>query len=166
MKERAGAMAAVDGRSIGVIDIGSNSVRMVVYEGLMRSPQALFNEKVLCGLGRAVGKTGEIDAAAFDMALATLRRFAHLAGDMELRHLEPVATAAVRDARNGPAFLAAVKAECGLDVRLLSGEEEARYSALGVIAGMPHVDGVVGDLGGGSLELIEVRNSTVGQRCT
>lgn len=160
------ARGQADARPIGVIDIGSNSVRMVVYEGLVRSPQALFNEKVLCGLGRAVGKTGLIDDAAFDMAIATLKRFAHLAGDMGLRHLETVATAAVRDAANGGAFLDAVKAQCGLDVRLLSGEEEARYSALGVIAGIQQVDGVVGDLGGGSLELIEVSSNTVGRRCT
>ncbi|GAB4137151.1 MAG: exopolyphosphatase [Sphingomonadales bacterium] len=156
----------VDNRPIGVIDIGSNSVRMVVYEGLIRSPQALFNEKVLCGLGRSVGKTGLIDDAAFAMALTTLKRFAHLASDMGLRHLEAVATAAVRDAANGADFLRAVKRECGLSVRLLSGEEEARYSALGVIAGVPDVDGVVGDLGGGSLELIEVNGGVIGRRCT
>ena len=114
---KAAAASAADHRPIGVIDIGSNSVRMVVYEGLIRSPQALFNEKVMCGLGRSVGKTGLIDDAAFAMALTTLKRFAHLASDMGLRHLEAVATAAVRDAANGADFLRAVQRECGLAKR-------------------------------------------------
>ena len=155
-----------DSRLFGVIDIGSNSVRLVVYQGLRRTPQILFNEKVLCGLGRAVGQSGRMDDVSIDRAMATLRRFAILCEDMRLDHIETVATAAVRDAENGPEFVEAVARECGFEVRVLSGKKEARLSALGVISGLPDANGIAGDLGGGSLELIHVANGGVHERAT
>lgn len=142
---------------IGIIDIGSNSIRLVVYRGDGRTPPVIFNEKVMAGLGRGVAATGALSEASTDLAVATLKRFALLARDMRVRDLRTVATAAVRDASNGEAFVRRVRRECRLDVRVIAGEEEARLAAFGVIAGIPDADGIVGDLGGGSLELVRVR---------
>lgn len=144
------------GRLTAVIDIGSNSVRMVVFQGLNRVPQVLFNERVLCGLGRDVNKRGRMDEGAVELALTTLSRYAELCRDMRVDHIETVATAAARDAENGEEFVARVEAECGFTVKVLSGVEEARLTALGVLAGTPDADGIAADLGGGSLELVHI----------
>ncbi|TCM18049.1 exopolyphosphatase/guanosine-5'-triphosphate,3'-diphosphate pyrophosphatase [Novosphingobium sp. PhB165] len=138
-----------------IIDIGSNTVRMVVYNGPPRAPVVVLNEKVSARLGRDLGKTGAISDKAMRSALTTLARFAGLLRLLDVRNVECVATAAARDASNGPAFLDAVRA-LGLFPRLLSGEEEARASATGVIAAFPGARGVAADLGGGSLELVEI----------
>ncbi|WP_213981817.1 Ppx/GppA family phosphatase [Sphingomonas sp. dw_22] len=148
---------------VAIIDIGSNSVRLVVYEGAARLPSILFNEKVLAGLGKGLGETGTIDAASLAMARSALARFALLAGEMQVSELRTVATAAVRDAANGGDLIAAAEA-LGLDVELLSGEEEATASGMGVLSGIPDADGIVGDLGGGSLELVRVVAGTVTDR--
>jgi exopolyphosphatase/guanosine-5'-triphosphate,3'-diphosphate pyrophosphatase len=147
----------------GIIDIGSNSVRFVTYAGNARVPAPLFNEKVTPGLGRGIERDGRMDSASINRALASLARFRVLSRDMALARLHTVATAAVRDASNGSDFLSAVR-EIGLDPRVLSGEEEAELSALGVISGIPEADGIVADLGGGSLELADVREGKVGDR--
>ena len=157
--------APVPGRT-AVLDVGSNSVRMVVFDALRRHPMQMFNEKVMCGLGRSVGKTGRMDDEAMDAAAAALRRFAGLMGPMQVETVAGVATAAVREAENGPAFLDRVAAETGLSLTVVSGEEEARLSALGVIAGLPEACGVVGDLGGGSLELMRVDRRDLQDRVT
>lgn len=141
---------------IAIIDIGSNSVRLVVYQGLSRAAGILFNEKVMAGLGRGVAATGALAADSVDTAVAALRRFAILARAMQVDSLRAVATAAVREASNGAAFVARVREETGLPVEVIDGETEARAAAYGVIAGIPEADGVVGDLGGGSLELVRV----------
>ncbi len=144
----------------GVIDIGSNSIRLVVYGGPLRAPTVLFNEKVMAGLGLGVQRDGQLDQAAMDVALACLKRFAMLAQAMDVPKPRTVATAAVRQAKNGADFLAKVRA-LWLDVELLSGEQEAEIAALGVIAGIEGADGIVGDLGGGSLELARVKGGKV-----
>lgn len=141
---------------VGIIDIGSNSVRLVVYQGLTRVPAALFNEKVMAGLGRGLAANGRLGNGAMDTAVAALARFASLATAMGVTALRTVATAAVREAANADEFLARVASETGLEIEIIDGETEARGAALGVIAGIPGADGVVGDLGGGSLELIRV----------
>lgn len=142
-----------------IIDIGSNSVRVVVYDGPARAPSVLLNEKVTARLGRGVGETGELSDKAMRSALAALARYATLLRMMDIRDVETVATAAVRDASNGGLFLEKVRA-LGLDPRLLSGEEEAIASAHGVMAAFPGAKGVVADLGGGSLELTELDGQT------
>jgi exopolyphosphatase / guanosine-5'-triphosphate,3'-diphosphate pyrophosphatase len=144
------------GPPVGVIDIGSNSVRLVVYEGLTRSPTPIFNEKVLAGLGREVQSTGLLAADAVDKALASIRRFRALCDRMEVGKVLAIATAACRDAKNGKAFVAEAERLCGVKVDVLSGKREAELSALGVVSGFHKPDGIVGDLGGGSLELTEV----------
>jgi exopolyphosphatase/guanosine-5'-triphosphate,3'-diphosphate pyrophosphatase len=141
---------------IGVIDIGSNSVRLVVFDSLSRSATSLFNEKVLCGLGRSLDRTGRLDPDGVKRAHATIRRFVSLAEAMKLERVDLIATAAVRDAEDGEEFVTRVRTDFGAEVCVLSGIEEARLVGLSVVAAMPDADGLVGDLGGGSLELVEV----------
>ncbi|HZO45091.1 MAG TPA: exopolyphosphatase [Xanthobacteraceae bacterium] len=149
------------GPPIAVIDIGSNSVRLVVYEGLTRSPTPIFNEKVLCGLGREVQTTGLLAADAVDKALSALRRFRALCDRMEVAQLWSIATAAARDASNGKSFVSEAERICGCKIDVLSGKREAELSALGVVSGFHRPDGIVGDLGGGSLELTEVHGHRI-----
>ncbi len=148
---------------LAVIDIGSNSVRLVVYERLARAPTPLFNEKALCGLGRGISTTGRLDREAVASALSSIRRFFLLAAQMQVTELFVFATAAVRDASNGGEFVAAVEGITGGTVVLLSGAEEARLSALGVVSGIHKPDGVAGDLGGGSLEVIDIGGNAIGR---
>jgi exopolyphosphatase/guanosine-5'-triphosphate,3'-diphosphate pyrophosphatase len=148
---------------IAVIDIGSNSLRLVVYDRVGRAPLALFNEKVLCGLGRGLGRTGRLNADAIAPALANLQRFVALARAVGVARLDIIATAAVRDASDGAQFVAEATRRCGVPINILDGGAEGRLSALGVVAGIPQADGVVGDLGGGSVELIPVDLGQVGE---
>jgi exopolyphosphatase / guanosine-5'-triphosphate,3'-diphosphate pyrophosphatase len=152
--------------SVAVIDIGSNSVRLVVYEAMTRSLVSLFNEKTLCGLGREVQSTGLLAPDAVAKALTSLRRFRALCKIMKVGRVYAIATAACRDATNGPDFIAKAERICGIDIEILSGPREAKLSALGVISGIHNPDGIVGDLGGGSLELIDVRGNRVRQGVT
>ncbi|MBV9220020.1 MAG: exopolyphosphatase, partial [Methylobacteriaceae bacterium] len=151
------------GDPVAIVDVGSNSVRLVAYEGLTRAPTPLFNEKVLCGLGRGVATTGKLDSEGIERALAALRRFRILCRGMGVKDIHVLATAAVRDAVNGPQFLEAAEAAIGCHIELLSGRREAELSGLGVVSSIHRPDGVVGDLGGGSLELIDVKGARVGR---
>ena len=141
---------------IGVIDLGSNSLRLVVFERLGAALFPLFNEKVMCGLGRGIASTGRLSPDGIDLALANLRRFVAFAQALGVDHLAVLATAAVRDAVDGEAFAAEVERQCRVPVRIIDGAEEARLSAAGVLAGIPDADGIVADLGGGSVELVRV----------
>jgi exopolyphosphatase/guanosine-5'-triphosphate,3'-diphosphate pyrophosphatase len=160
---RAGKVSA-EQHLTGVVDIGSNSVRLVVYRGLTRAPLMLFNEKVMCALGKGVGKTGALDPDARALALATIRRFALLCRDMGAHTLQAIATSAVREATDGADFVADVRSACNLVVEVISGEEEARLAALGVSSAIPQANGVVGDLGGGSLELVRLERGAIQDR--
>ena len=153
---------AVTGRS-AIIDIGSNSIRLVVYDGPGRVPFILFNEKVMAGLGAELGVTGRISDEAMERGIIALRRFARLAHEMEVSRLRCVATAAVRDAENGAEFVRRAREEASLSVALLSGRQEGEAAGYGVISAIPEADGIVGDLGGGSLELAQVRGGRVEQ---
>lgn len=144
-------------KSIAVIDIGSNSVRLVVYEDKTRNLAPIFNEKTLCGLGREVQSTGLLAPDAVVKALAALKRFKALCKVMKVGEVHAIATAACRDATNGPEFISKAESICGCSIEILSGAREAKLSALGVASGVYKPDGIVGDLGGGSLELIDVR---------
>jgi exopolyphosphatase/guanosine-5'-triphosphate,3'-diphosphate pyrophosphatase len=150
-------------RPTAIVDIGSNSVRLVAYEGLTRAPTPIFNEKALCGLGKGVATTGRLADEGMTRAFEALRRFRKLCEFMQIEDVRPVATAAARDATNGPQFLAAAEQAIGRPIELISGSREARLSALGVVSTFHGADGVVGDLGGGSLELIDVKGSAVGE---
>jgi exopolyphosphatase/guanosine-5'-triphosphate,3'-diphosphate pyrophosphatase len=153
-----------NGPRVGVIDIGSNSIRLVVYDRLCRMPVPLCNEKVLCGLGRGVERSGQLNPRGVEQALANLVRFRMLADHMGVIRLDGLATAAVRDTEDGPAFIAAVRERAGIEVRIIDGEEEARLSALGVLSAIPGADGIAADLGGGSLELIGLDRGALGPR--
>ena len=147
--------------TVAVVDIGSNSVRLVVFNADRRVPRVLFNEKTLCGLGNGLAETGRLNPDGRALAERTVTRFLALGAVMGVGRWELVATAAMRDAEDGPAFAERLFALTGLEVRVISGAEEGRLSALGVLSGIPDADGIVGDLGGGSLELARVRRGAV-----
>ncbi len=151
---------------VAVVDIGSNSVRLVVYEAATPAPTPLFNEKVLCGLGRTVASTGELDPKSVERALRALRRFRGIIDQIGAEKIEVIATAAARDAENGPDFVARAEAILEAPVQLLTGTKEAELAALGVLAGHRQADGLAGDLGGGSLELVDIFDGTTGDAVT
>ncbi|WP_197945410.1 exopolyphosphatase [Oricola thermophila] len=153
-------------RPIAVVDIGSNSVRLVIYEGLVRAPSILFNEKVQCGLGRGIAETGNMDEGAVRSALDALRRFRALADQGRVERLVVLATAAAREAGNGPAFIEEAERILGQEITVLSGREEALYSAYGVQSAFRAIDGVMGDLGGGSLEVVDMKGEAIGEGMT
>lgn len=140
-------------KRVGVMDVGSNSVRLVVYDVRGRAMQPRFNEKVLAGLGRGLTSTGKLHKDGIEVAIAALSRFASITRAQQVEALFAFATAAVREASDGKEFVERVKKETGITLRILSGDDEARFAAEGVLAGTPGVDGVAGDLGGSSLEL-------------
>src|SRR5262245_44264213 len=155
-----------DRRPLSVIDIGSNSIRLVIYEGIARSPTILFNEKMLAGLGRGIVSTGKLDPEAVTRAVGEFRRFRALSEQAGSEQLYVIATAAAREAENGMDFIHRAEEILGTEVRVLTGREEARYSALGVISGFHPANGIAGDLGGGSLELVDVDRETIGDGIT
>jgi len=160
------ARGRLPGEPVAIVDIGSNSVRLVAYEALSRALTPIFNEKVLCGLGRGVATTGFLTEDATAKALAALQRFRVLCRTMGIANLRAVATAAVRDAANGPQFLELAERAIGCEIDLLAGPREAQLSAIGVASSIWAADGVVGDLGGGSLELADVAGGKVGRGVT
>lgn len=151
---------------VGVVDVGSNSVRLVVFDGAARSPAYFYNEKILCGLGAGLAQTGRLNPEGRTRALAAIRRFQLLAEGMDLAPLTAVATAAVREASDGGEFRAEVARETGLQLHVIDGAEEARLSAQGVLLGWPEAEGLVCDIGGSSMELAQVSGREVGARIT
>ncbi len=149
---------------VGVVDVGSNSVRMVIFDGAARSPAYFYNEKIMCGLGKDLAETGSLNPEGRKRALAALKRFALLASGMEADPLTVVATAATREALDGPEFQADVLRETGLKLHVIDGAEEARLSAQGVLLGWPDAAGVVCDIGGNSMELARIGGGKVGKR--
>jgi exopolyphosphatase/guanosine-5'-triphosphate,3'-diphosphate pyrophosphatase len=136
-------------------------VRLVVYEGLARSPTPIFNERTLAGLGREVQSTGLLATDAVETALTALRRYRALCDTLQVERVWAIATAACRDAKNGRAFVAEAERICGIPIDVLSGRRESQLTALGVVSGIHRADGIVGDLGGGSLELVDIRGTRV-----
>jgi exopolyphosphatase/guanosine-5'-triphosphate,3'-diphosphate pyrophosphatase len=149
-----------------VIDVGSNSVRLVIYRVEGRAIWSLFNEKVQAGLGRGVEQTGLLDPDGVDAALTALRRFRAVLDAVQPQAIYTAATAAVREAADGQNFVNRVRAETGFELNILDGEQEARFAALGVLAGAPEAEGVVGDLGGFSLELVRLDGGRPGSGVT
>ncbi len=151
---------------VGVVDVGSNSVRMVVFDGAARSPAYFYNEKIMCALGKGLAETGRLNPLGRTRALAALKRFALLAKGMDIQTMTVVATAATREAADGPDFEAQVLAETGLKLWVIDGDEEARLSAQGVLLGWPDAKGIVCDMGGSSMELARIGGGKVGKRLT
>ncbi len=151
---------------VGVIDVGSNSVRLVVFDGAARSPAYFYNEKIMCALGAGLSETGHLSPEGRKRAVSAIRRFAALARGMGIAPLTAVATAAVREARDGEEFCREVLSETGIRVWVIDGREEARLSAQGVLLGWPGSYGMVCDIGGSSMELADIDNGQVGHRVT
>jgi exopolyphosphatase/guanosine-5'-triphosphate,3'-diphosphate pyrophosphatase len=149
-------------RPVAVVDIGSNSVRLVIFDGPWRHASALHNEKAICAIGRNMVTTGRLDEAGMDVALETLLRFRELCAGHDVRDVGAVATAAARDAENGREFIRRAEKALGKPIRILSGEEEANTAAEGTLAGIPGADGLVADLGGGSLDMVTVKDGATG----
>lgn len=147
---------------VAIVDIGSNSVRLVIYESFSRAPATVHNEKVICAIGRNMVTTGRLHEEGMAMALEALARFRLMADALSVSHREAVATAAARDAQNGPEFIRQAESIWGTPIRVLSGHEEARLAAEGVLSGTPDADGLVADLGGGSLDMVTVRGGETG----
>lgn len=158
--------AALSSTDAAVLDVGSNSVRLVVYRLEGRAIWTIYNEKVLAGLGRDLHRTRALSPEGVAAALSALRRFKAVIDAIRPEAIYAAATAAVREASDGTAFARRVLDEIGLDLKIISGEEEARYSALGVVAGAPQAGGVAGDLGGYSLELVRIRDQRPEDRIT
>ncbi|MGI3170456.1 Ppx/GppA family phosphatase [Pseudooceanicola sp. C21-150M6] len=155
-----------DLRRVGVVDVGSNSVRLVVFDGAARSPAYFYNEKIMCALGAGLSETGRLNPEGRRRALAAIHRFQLLAHGMDAVPLTAVATAAVREAEDGAEFVADVERQTGLRIQVIPGDEEARLSAQGVLLGWPGSYGLVCDIGGSSMELAEIKGGEVGRRMT
>lgn len=151
---------------VAVIDIGSNSVRLVIYEGPWRHASALHNEKALCAIGRNMVSTGHLDQEGVEYALETLKRFRTLCEGYAVKDVGAVATAAARDAANGKEFVRDAEKALGQPIRILSGEDEAKIAAEGTLVGIPGADGLVADLGGGSLDMVKVKDGKIGLATT
>ena len=156
-----------DGRRAAIVDLGSNSVRLVVFEGRGRNPAPIFNEKAVLRLGRGLQATGRLNEDAVGQAVMVMSRYAAVARAMGAAIFEVLATAAVRDAQNGPAFVAMLQERMqGVPIRILSGEQEAALSAAGLLCGIPSADGIMADIGGGSLELVRLVDGARAQGVT
>ena len=151
---------------VAVVDVGSNSIRMVVFDGAARSPAYFYNEKIMAGLGQGLAQSGRLNPRGRERAMVALRRFAILARAMNASPITCVATAAMREASDGAAFVAEIEAETGLKLHIISGDEEARLSAQGVLLGWPGAEGIVCDMGGSSMELARIGGGRVGLRTT
>ncbi len=151
---------------VAIVDIGSNSVRLVVYEAPTRVAATLQNEKSICAIGREMVTTGRLHAEGCAAALEALARFRVIADGLKTETREAVATAAARDAANGAEFIARAEKAWGGPIRILAGEDEARIAAEGVVAGIPDADGLAADLGGGSLDMVSVKNGKTGGAVT
>lgn len=150
-------------RDVAVIDVGSNSVRLVQFRLEGRALWPVFNEKTMAGLGKGAPETGRLNPDGVESALRALKRFSILLDARGVSERRAVATAAVRVCEDGPAFIKRARKEAGIEIEVLPGEEEGRRSALGVLAGVGEADGVTGDLGGSSLELTRLDGRKVGQ---
>jgi exopolyphosphatase / guanosine-5'-triphosphate,3'-diphosphate pyrophosphatase len=147
----------------GVVDLGSNSVRLVVYEGHTRNPVPIFNEKAVLRLGRGMQNTGRLNKDGMRQALTVMHRYHAVARAMGAQPFEVLATAAVRDAEDGPAFVDALRDRMpGVPIHILSGQDEAAYAAEGMLCGIPAANGVLADIGGGSLEVVRLVGGTRG----
>ncbi len=142
------------GRLTAIVDIGSNTVRLVVFHGPARLPLPIFNEKVQCRLGQGIDQTGKLNPEGVELAYETLNRFMKLVEVMEVDHVSLLATAAVREANDGNVFVTEIKRRFDADVHVLSGEEEAKLAAFGLLSGLPAADGLLGDMGGASFDLV------------
>lgn len=153
-------------KPVAVLDIGSNSIRLVVYDGNQRTPLPLFNEKAVCALGEGLGASGRLNPSGVDLAYRAIARYVRLARAMNVERLDILATAAVRDAADGHDFVERLERDLDAPIKILSGGQEAKLAAQGVLCGIPSAQGIVADLGGGSCELVVVGDGKTGKHIT
>ena len=163
--QRSGGDVQHEGR-IGVIDIGSNSIRLVVYDGVKRAPLPLFNEKIFCGLGKNLASTGKLNPDGIKQAEACMKRFLALVRVMDVVELQIMATAAVRDAQDGAAFVEKLERAHRININVISGKKEARLAAAGIFSSVYKPQGLAGDMGGGSIELISLEKGSTHEQTT
>jgi len=154
--------AGEEGR-VGVIDMGSNTLRLVVYDTPTRLPVPIYNEKAECALGKGLAETGLLNPDGIIKARIAMARFIHLIRAMGVNQLDIVATAAVRTAENGPAFAVEIEQLIGHPIKIVTAAEEAELAAIGLLLGTPKASGVLADLGGGSVDIIEIDNGQLGR---
>ena len=148
-------------RPVAVADLGSNSFRLVVYRPPARAPVVLYNERVIVGLARTLNRSGQLQRRGREDALATVQRFHRLARAMDAQRIHMVATAAIREAADGGPLVEAIRQRTGIEVEVMGARREARLAASGLLAGIPAADGILGDMGGGSIEFARVRRGGV-----
>jgi exopolyphosphatase/guanosine-5'-triphosphate,3'-diphosphate pyrophosphatase len=146
---------------LAIIDIGSNSIRMLIYEDFSSSRVPFFNEKAVCELGKNLDKSKKLHRSGTEYALKVLKRFSEILNVSKITNLKIIATAVIREATDTKPFIDEVEKLFKTKINILSGEEEATCSAEGVKIGFENVDGLVADLGGGSLELARVENNVI-----
>ena len=153
-------------KPLAVIDIGSNSIRLVIYSGAIRAPIPIHNESYICAIGKEIEVTGKLFHKGVERALNVLKRFKGITDCMDLDDLYVLGTAALRDAKDGGNFISYVQKETGFNIKVLTGKEESERSAYGVICGIPDANGLVADLGGGSLELVNIKRGSIEKNST
>ena len=146
---------------IAIIDIGSNSVRLVIYPDSGKYPYPLFNERINCRLGEKIHKTNNLSVNSISRTLKALQRFSIIIENMEVKHVIPVATAAVRNAKNNKEFILPAEKILSSKIRILTKNQEAELAALGLLSNFPVKNGIIADLGGGSLELILISKGKI-----
>ncbi len=137
----------------GLLDMGSNSLRLVIYEPRFPWPRVYLDEKTMAALGHGLAETGRLDPRNQSIALESLKRFSALVRSTKVARVDAVATAAVRDASNGPEFVEQAQAVFGHPIKVAPGPQEALWGIKGVIAGAPEAQGIFADMGGGSLQV-------------
>ena len=148
----------------GVIDLGSNTSRLVIYEHEPGVRFQLVDEvREVVRLREGMGATAVLRTAAIERALNALKMYRVLCDAVGVDNLIAVGTSAVRDATNRDSFLARVESEAGITLRLLSGEQEGYYGALGAINGVGLHDGFLVDMGGGSVQVVAVNAGRPGR---
>jgi len=152
-------------RRLAAIDLGTNTVRLLVVEASGAGWRALHDEQRVTRLGEGQAGTGILQPAAMRRTAEVVASFAQRAEDLGVRDVRIVATSAVREAANGAEFLAQVHSSSGRQVRVISGEEEARLTLLGVTDGLPDLRGdfLLFDIGGGSTEFVLSRAGRAAQ---
>ena len=151
---------------LGVIDIGSNSIRLVVYDGIKRMPLPLFNEKIFCRLAKGMAITGKLNPEGVKLVEASMKRFLALLHVMDVVELQVLATAAVRDASDGAAFVENLERKYRVNITVVSGKKEAQLAASGIFSSLYNPEGLAGDLGGGSIELVSIEKDGISNQTT
>ena len=147
-----------------IIDLGSNSIRMLIYDNILNSQIPVFNEKAVCQLGKNLDRTGKLDPKGAEFALTVLKRFKQILSNLKVKKYKAIGTAALRESTDAKEFITKSQKIIKKKIIVLSGNKEAENSALGVVIGFQKVNGVVADLGGGSLELARVEKNIIHEK--